>query len=372
MKKLIAVLMSIVIALSVPAVNASACFDGFDIDSIISKGDGFDYLSICDIFRAVISLFKSLFDSGYTDIDPSDYTTELFEIPGLDEDFVPQGMCFVESINSFAISGYLPDDENGNARFSRIYLVNGETDEVKCFIINNYSGHAGGIASSGDDIWVSSGGSKSSDGTVYHLSASYLDSLSSDSVIDFDGSFKVKTKGSFLYCSDDTLWVGEFYNNDKDSNKTNESHYYGKNHALACGYSLPLTVDYSENKKLAPDVLISIPDKAQGMAVTDSGDVIFSCSYGRKNDSTLYIFDNYLNWDEAEASVFGKDGIPVYIADDEVLKGKLKMPTLMEGLDYCDGSLYIVFESGATTYSDAKQINKKLWKTDIDSIISLL
>ena len=41
----------------------------------------------------------------------------------------------------------------------------------------------------------------------------------------------------------------------------------------------------------------------------------------------------------------------------------------MEGLDYHDGKLYVIFESGAKTYSDAKEINKDIWKMDIDSII---
>ena len=45
------------------------------------------------------------------------------------------------------------------------------------------------------------------------------------------------------------------------------------------------------------------------------------------------------------------------------------MPTLMEGIDYHDGKLYIVYESGAKEYSDAKEINKNVWELDIDSII---
>lgn len=369
MKKIIAVLMSIVIMFTVPSTSASACFDDFDIDSIISKGDGFDYLSICDIFRAIFSALKGLFNPGIIDVDPKDYTDFLFELPGLDDDFVPQGMCFIESINSFAVSGYLPDDEDGNERFSRIYLINAETNESKALIIDGYSGHAGGIASHGDDVWISSGGSSSSNGTVYHLGASYINSLTDGDSIAFDGSFKVKTKGSFLYCSDDTLWVGEFYSGDKKGNHTNEEHHYGGNHSLACGYSLPLSVDYSLNEAVAPDVVLSIPDKAQGMSINKDGKVIFSTSYGRRNDSTLWIFDNYENWEKSEITVFGKENIPLYISGKDSLVGKIKMPTLMEGIDYHNNKLYIIYESGAKLYSDAKEIHKNLWETDIDAMI---
>ena len=45
------------------------------------------------------------------------------------------------------------------------------------------------------------------------------------------------------------------------------------------------------------------------------------------------------------------------------------MPTLMEGLDYNNGKLYVIFESGANEYSDAKEINKNVWEMNIDEII---
>ncbi len=363
MKRFICVLLSITMMFCTFAYPASAC----EVED--SQLKTAELMSICDFFRMLYGRLFELFNPGFIYVDVDDYTNELFEIPGLDSEFIPQGVCFVENLNSFAISGYMPKDKDGNERNSRIYLVEADTYEAKMFEIDSFTGHAGGVASNGDDIWVSSGGSQSSNGTVYHLSASYLDLKEDGSVISFDGKFKVETKGSFIYCDDNTLWVGEFYNNDKDSNKVNKSHHYGKNHSLACGYNLPLSVDYSANEKLAPDVVLSIPDKVQGMATTTDGKVIFSSSYGRRNDSTLYVFSSFESWESSTVTIFGKENIPLYISGKDDIECKIKMPTLMEGLDYHNGRLYVIFESGAIEYSNAKRVIKNLWETDIDSII---
>lgn len=364
MKRFICVVLSITMLLCTLGYQASAC----EFESVQPKS--VELMSICDFFRMIYGKLFELFNPGFIYVEVDEYTDELFEIPGLDSEFIPQGVCFVESLNSFAISGYMPKDKDGNERNSRIYLVDADTNEAKMFEIDSFTGHAGGIASNGDDIWVSSGGSQSSNGTVYHLSANYLASKESGSVVTFDGKFKVETKGSFLYCDSNTLWVGEFYNDDKDSNKVNESHYYGKNHSLACGYNLPLNVDYSANEKLAPDIVLSIPDKVQGMATTPDGKVIFSSSYGRRNDSTLYVFEPFKNWESTTITIFGKENIPLYVSSKDSTVCKIKMPTLMEGIDYHNDKLYIIFESGAIEYSNAKKIIKNLWETDINSIIN--
>ena len=104
------------------------------------------------------------------------------------------------------------------------------------------------------------------------------------------------------------------------------------------------------------------------MAINDDGNVIFSTSYGRRNDSRLYVFEPYTEWDKDTVSVFDTD-VPLYIAKKKNRITRFKMPTLMEGLDYNNGKLYVIFESGANEYSDAKEINKNVWEMDIDEII---
>lgn len=357
MKKIISILLAIILSVSAIPLSASACST-----TDLSSG-------ITDVFYTIKNVFDNLlgFIGGDSRIDAKKYSEMPFEVPGLSDDFIPQGICFVETLGMFAISGYMPNDEDGNKRFSRIYLLDPVTQQSKMFIIKDFTGHAGGIASNGNDIWVSSGGSSNSNGKIYHFTT---DMFTGDdgTEIKYDGYFAVPVKGSVLFCDGEKLWVSEFYNNDKDSNKVNSSHHFAKNHAWSCGYKLPVNVDYSAHEKLAPDVILSIPDKVQGMSVTDDKKVIFSTSYGRRNDSKMYVFEPYTMWDTDTVNVFDRD-VKIYISKKKNRISRFKMPTLMEGIDYHNGKLYVIFESGATTYSDAKEINKNIWETDIDSII---
>ncbi len=361
MKRFISIVLSIMMILSVLPFSSSA-----------NSAELVTTQTISDTVTNILYLFKNVIDGvlgllgGDKNINENKYSEMAFEVPGLDDDFIPQGLCYVEKLGMFAISGYLPKDKDGNKRNSRIYLINPDTKESKMFEIDGYSGHAGGIASSGNDIWLSTGGSQTTNGKIYHFTTDMFEGNSGK--VKQDGYFSVATKGSVLYCDDNKLWVCEFYNDDKDDNLVNETHHYGKNHAWAVGYDLPLNVDYSAKEKLVPDVVLSIPDKVQGMSITADGEMIFSTSYGRRNNSRLQIFENYTKWDTDTVDVFGSD-VPLYVSTHKTRIMRFTMPTLMEGIDYENGKLYIVFESGAKTYADAKEINKDVWEMDIDSIL---
>ena len=164
MKKILSVLLAMTMVLSIIPLSASAS-DVNDVTPMTISG------GITDIFYTVKNIFDSVlgFLGGDKRVDVEKFTEMPFEVPGLEDDFIPQGICYVEELGMFAISGYMPDDENGNERYSRIYVVNPDTNESKMFIINKFTGHAGGIASNGKDIWVSSGGSTTSNGKIYHF-----------------------------------------------------------------------------------------------------------------------------------------------------------------------------------------------------------
>ncbi len=355
MKKIISIILSVVMLLSVFTVTVSA--------QTYTIGD-----TVMDIYYFVKNTYDRIFGiiGGDKLINIDNYADMLYEVPGLDDDFIPQGICYVEELEMFAVSGYMPKDKDGNKRNSRIYLTNPKTNESKMFEIDGFTGHAGGIASNGTDIWISSGGSKSTNGKIYHFTTEMFNN--DGGTVAYDGYFSVATKGSVLYCDGEKLWVCEFYNNDKDDNLVNENHHYGKNHAWGLGYDLPINVDYSAKEKLVPNVVLSIPDKVQGMSITDDGEMIFSTSYGRRNNSRLYVFENYTQWKCDTVKVFDND-VTLYSPKRSNKITRFMMPTLMEGIDYHDGYLYIVYESGATTYADAREINKDVWKFDIDSII---
>ncbi|MBQ8027039.1 MAG: hypothetical protein IJ261_02860, partial [Clostridia bacterium] len=172
----------------------------FGASAASSQGIGDTFSSFFDsivrFFSILIGDISDLFEGGYTRLDIEDYTKLGFDIPGLDSGFVPQGLCFSEELGMFLISGYTDD---GN---SRIYAVNAETSEVKEIILKDFTAHAGGIATSGKDIWVASGGSAEKGGYLYHLSTDLISNAQSSAEIEFDNKTQVPVKGSFLGCSE--------------------------------------------------------------------------------------------------------------------------------------------------------------------------
>ena len=81
-----------------------------------------------------------------------------FIIPGLCESFVPQGITFCESINSFMLSGY--SDDGGAAHIITIGFtsgrINGEHKILKSDG-SDFTGHSGGITSYGRYVYIADG-----------------------------------------------------------------------------------------------------------------------------------------------------------------------------------------------------------------------
>ena len=310
--------------------------------------------------KSIAERVKRVLGIGYDKPDVLSYCKNAFMIPGLEEDFVPQGLCYVEKLSLYAVSGYVKGDN------SRIYLVNDKTGEAKKLILKDFDLHAGGIASYNGNVYVSAGGNEKKGGHIYYINADTLSKAKDGDTVSFEGRFQVPVRASALYASDDILIVAEFY--EYKSYKTNKEHHYKSNSAWACGYKLPLNSKYKKDELLVPDVVLSIPDKVQGLSITDSGKVVFSTSYGRKNDSVFSVYAPYEEWKSTTVKI-GEADIPLYVAEDEVLLLKTKMPPMTEGVDFYGGSLYVLFESGAKIYSDAKVITEYVWKTDVEKML---
>ncbi len=279
--------------------------------------------------------------------------TQSIEIPGIDDGACPQGITnyyggkysvtqtnesgkettVEKSQTYFFISAYIKNSP------SRVYVVGKDTGYVGYVTVKNiaetgkestyYTGHCGGIATSGEFLWIASGS------TVYcaKASKSYLDAnknvaqevidkAAENGEISFTDKFNANCNASFLYYYDsnvnttslygDKLYVGEFYRG--GNYETSEKHYIttpdgNQNKAFAYEYSVNQASAKSEtnntgltcvsNSNLAeefqdrvPQVqkIYSIPDEVQGFAVTGDGHLVLSQSYGLKN-STISVYD---------------------------------------------------------------------------------
>lgn len=289
------------------------------------------------------------------------FTENAFRVPGLESGFVPQGICQSEGL--FFISGYFNDKTA-----SRIYAVKAETgEEVACAALVNedetpFTGHAGGIASVGGYVYVASGSS------LWILSKEDVLSAHGENV-HFLAEIPIDVKASFAFYAEGTLWVGEFHI-ENEYETAPEHHDSDGNCAWVMGYALhesglPL---FGTDGKMTPKAIFTVPDKVQGMTILEDGTVVASVSYGRKNTSYLMTFDR----GAAENATINGYSVPKYRLTDGKRQLKLRLPPLAECIEFYNGKVYILFESGATVYADASEIVPYVWETDLVALLNKL
>lgn len=348
MKQVIRTILCITLCLSLAFGTSAISAQGIS-DTFSSFWD-----SVVRFFSIIIGDISDLIEGGYTKVDMNDFTADGFDMPGLDSGFVPQGLCYNEAYGVYLISGYTDD---GN---SRIYIVNKSDNQTKEIILRDFTAHAGGIASHGDSVWISSGGNAEKGGYLYRFDMQTILSADNSDELGYDSKFQTIVKGSFLGCSDDMIWVGEFYTPD-GGYEVNPSHALGKNHAWACGYRIG-------EESLELTAILSVPDEVQGITVMPDNSVAFSISYGRYNDSKLEIFPSYTNLESSTVSVDGKD-VPLYNCQKADRVAKIEMPALMQGIEYVNGDVCVIYESGAQKYSQAKQVIRTAHIIDYDALL---
>ena len=278
-----------------------------------------------------------------------------FITPGLMEGIIPQGICFDETTGCFLISGYYDDSKLP----SMIMAVDANTGKLvgayplKTTNGDDYYGHAGGIASSQNTIYLTSGGE------CYTIPSVDLVNHKNGSPLHFKGKFRLNTKGSFACIHNNILWVGDFIESSPEGRSeatnittltTGETFYaYCEGYLLKEG--LPDTKKInSESNGYIPDYMLAIPEQVQGMAFTKTEKIIFSTSYGRKNNSKIYIFDDILVNEKNDTITIDNKSVDVIACSSDYLLKEYIAPPMAEGLANTSDGIYLLFESGASKY----------------------
>ena len=278
-----------------------------------------------------------------------------FIIPGLFEGIIPQGICYIGELDCYAISGYY---ENGLFP-SMLMLVNAKTGKfTKAFPLQNvdgenYFGHAGGIAASEDYIYITS------ESTCYICEIDTIKSLKNGETLKFQSNFKLNTYGSFACYNDGVLWTGDFIESSDKAREaarkittlsSGETFYaYCEGYILNKGIPDIKKVN-SEINGYIPDYIIAIPEQVQGMCFTPTGKIIFSTSYGRKNDSKIYVYDDVLLTERVGTYKIEETEIDILACSSDLLKETIIAPPMAEGITQGEKGQYIIFESGAEKY----------------------
>ena len=278
-----------------------------------------------------------------------------FIIPGLFEGIIPQGICYIGELDSYAVSGYYED----GIFPSMLMLINSKTGKLtKAFPLQNvdgkgYSGHAGGLAASEDYIYITS------ESTCYICEIESLKKLKNGEVLQFESNFKLNTLGSFACYNDGVLWTGDFIeSSDKGRESSRKITTLGSGetfYAYCEGYILKNGLPdvkkiNSETTGYISDYMLAIPEQVQGMSFTDSGKLVFSTSYGRKNNSKIYVYDDVLLTERIGTYNIEETEIDLLACSSDLLKETIIAPPMAEGIAQGEKGQYIMFESGAEKY----------------------
>ena len=232
------------------------------------------FFIISFIFAIIITILSSLNIIKYPLYkDYYSNLTKLCKNPGLNEDYIPQGITFFD--NKIITVGYMKNQTN-----SRIYVIDSKTNEEKHFkLISNgkdFLGHTGGIQYLNGFLYLADEGTG-----IYKIPINSLNKNSS-TTIDIGTPTKVNSNSSFVFGRDNYLYVGEFHRN-TDYECTNIIEQNGKtNYAIVEKYNV--------NDFTKPVEIYSIPEQIQGFCIKDDGTIILSSSWGISS-SKFYIYE---------------------------------------------------------------------------------
>lgn len=292
---------------------------------------------------------KEEFEEFLNEFSPS------FTVPGLLEGVIPQGICYNALLDSYIISNYYED----GAFPSVITIVNAETGKLEKALFlqyddgTDYTGHAGGVACSDEYIFISS------DGQCFTISLEAIIKAENYERIRFESNFKLNTKGSFAAFSDDILWFGDFIESDdktKGSSSLTTTLDNGETFYAYCeGYILENGLPKfkrinSTQTGYIPDYYIAIPEQVQGMAFSKTGDIIFSTSYGRKNNSEIHIYKDILISERVGTIDIDGNVIDLLACNNENKEKTITALPMSEGMTQSKYGVTLIFESGAEKY----------------------
>lgn len=317
------------------------------------------------IILLVVSLVFTLLLSAvliyYTGANYPEYNNIMqseFKIPGLNENFVPQGLAYDSNNSNYFVSGYMSDSSS-----SRIYYIsnNDKTAKYVTLLVDGkpFKGHMGGIAVNSNYIWVAS------DGNAYRINKTTLLNAEANSEIRIMDYFKTGNGADSITIYNNKLYVGEFYKKNKYETPVNHHIKINENEtnrAIAYCYEISSTRDYGV-LSTTPSYGISLPDQAQGFDFTSDGKLVVSSSYSLP-DSRIRIYNNVLkDENKIEIDLFNKK-FKVYTLSSENLEHTITAPCMSEEVVCMNNKVYILYESACNKW-------KLFTRTRIDSVHSI-
>ena len=246
--------------------------------------------------------------------------------PGLNDGFVHQGICVDDGSGKIVLSGYMADHTA-----SRLYVT--DVDDNSYYVSINkdneaFTGHFGGVAVSGDIVYIAS------EGAVHLVLRDELLNAKNGDTLNIQETITVNNQADCIYADDKYLYVGEFHNGNQYVTEHPYETQDGLYHAIVSRYPL--------NDLKKPDRIYSVRDKVQGILFAE-GKIVLSTSYSIA-DSVYYVY----NEADCIKSEHTLDGAPVYYINN--LEKEFTGPAMAEGLDLYNGKVITMSESASNKY----------------------
>lgn len=305
----------------------------------------------------------------------NDNSEAAFIIPGLKEGFIPQGIFYEEENDIFLISGYYKD----KTQPSRIILVDGEGNFIKSVGChgkkNKATGHFGGIAVFGDNVYIAT------TSVTHVLSLSKILTCDDDAYVPIEAELYTDTTCSYVNVCDGVLYIGEFTDINFTDIKEATNIYKAKNGEMYFSRVNAFVLDENalwgikedkidDENNLIPDFAFTSPFKVQGMCVLDDGKIVYTASSTAVTNSRVYLYEDITKGEPDEIITVGGQDVPLYYCQKADRIAQYRVPTYLEEITvYPDGSVYIITESAAAPYAmQSKNPIDYVIKWDIDDM----
>lgn len=325
----------------------SFLFSGFSLNGNVSDFRRTVEGCVEIVVRAIRSTFGVRSYTGYE---------ELYDIPEIENGYVPQGYCFSESRGLHFISYYQ------SKKASVISLVDAESGiRVKTLNLaqadgSDFKGHAGGIAEDGRFFYVVDGKE------IYRADLNVIEKLSDGDKLILSEKILTDVKCSYLNSDGKYLYAGEFYSFTTDgSYDTDKSHHmaislFETTYARCNAYlisDIEGLFSETENDVAVPALVFTTPNCVQGFTRMNDGSIVLSISYGRDNNSSLAYYSDVTKGNSDFTVEYGEASVPAYHLNKADRNRVMRLPPLLEGIDDMNGNVVGIFESCAEKYSDS-------------------
>lgn len=331
-------------------------------------------LILMGLFIAIVAGINIYVHTTYASF--YDQAQKQFEIPGINDGFIPQDLDYLDSENVWFFSGYMNDGspsplyrkanvESGNATSDVTEsATNSTTNGTPSNTTDGATGNDAGaitkiqLANPDGTPYTDHGSAITTTDTYAFVAAeqSYLvfdaaelaAAQEGDTVVALD-RVNLDFSPAFMNIENDSLYLGVFYH-PGDYETPDAMHIVTpdgtENPAVMYCYPQDETQPYGFAR--VPASVYSIPGMIQGTCQTETGEIVLCQSFGA-NSSHLYVYnqDNLV-----QTGTYLADGVDValYCLDGQNLTHDVVAPPMLEGIENHLGQVFVTDESASNKY----------------------